>query len=290
MSKTIAKIDINNLTAQLDQDGFVLIKEAIPKQRVKEVRQFLLPIFQERKEKGLNPNKGLKDVLFDTYVNYPEIIDTLCNLSTIQALQTLLGQDFVLIPDSSVAREYYGTLHTDMTGNELHGWMFHKEPDFRIVTVGLYLQDNNQYGGGLFVVPGSHKQADPYVEIQKKRLSVQKSKIKRLIHKLSRKRIFNYERPLREHAGGIDLPIEAGDVVIFDMRIIHRASYAQVKDPAPDGGKIAIYSRCSKNNKHAKLYTEYLKSLKTPGYEYIHQSRDLSALKAMETQYGFQAW
>jgi hypothetical protein len=169
--------------------------------------------------------------------------------------------------------------------------MFHKNSNFKIVTVGLYLQDQtSDYGGGLFVVPGSHKKADPYVKIVAQNARLKKSKWLKKLRQWSGNRLFNYDRKLKEHPEGIDLPLKAGDCVIFDMRIVHRATHPTSLSPAPDGGKFAIYSRCSANNEIAKTYVDYLYTeLSKRGYHYLLEPRQLDSLLAAGQKYGFEA-
>lgn len=286
------KTELDALAQQFEKDGYILLSQVISPERVQEVRSQLLALYDHRKGQGLNPNKGLKDVLFDVYVQHPDLLDTLCNPPTMGALHRILGANFIIPPDTSALREYYGTLHTDTTGSEQLGWMFHKKPDFRTVTVGLYLQDQtDEFAGGLFVVPGSHKRPDPYVKIVAQNSLLKKSKWRKKLRKLSGDLLFNYDRQLTEHPEGIALPIKAGDCVIFDMRIFHRATHPTSKALAPNGGKLAIYSRCSTNNALAWSYMNYMFThLPERGYDYLLKRRDLSALRAAGQTYDFQAF
>lgn len=279
------------LVQEFERNGYVLLPQVISPERVVEVRRRLLEECARRKEQGLNPNKGLKDVLFDVYARYPDLLDTLCNPQTLDALKRILGSSFIVPPDTSALREYYGTLHTDTTGNEQLGWMFHKDPAFRIVTTGLYLQDQTpEYGGGLLVVPGSHKRPDPYVKVVARNARLKKSKWLKRLRKWSGNYLFNYDRQLNEHPEGVELSIKAGDCVIFDMRIFHRATHPASTLPAPDGGKFAIYSRCSANNVIAKTYVDYMYTkLAERGYDYLLQPRNLEALREAGQTHGFEA-
>jgi len=187
-------------------------------------------------------------------------------------------------------REKYNQLHTDTTTQENLGHLFHKNADFRMVTVGMYLQDNNEFGGGLYLVPGSHLRPDPIARLRRLQEDYYKSFMKRALKKLSLGKLFIYNNYEQRGVGrgGIDIPSKAGDLIIFDMRIIHRASHPTVSDPAPNGGKLAIFSRCSANNQYAQTYTNFLKA-KGGKYNFLFQERNLENLKRQGELLGFIA-
>src|SRR5262249_49635520 len=153
--------------------------------------------------------------------------------------------------------------HTDTTALESAGWMFHRSPGFRAVVMGIYLQDNNEFGGGIRVVPGSHRQPDPYIELIKKknayRAAVQKSLIKRTLKRVSRGRMFDWrDERIDNVPGQIDLPTRAGDVAMWDMRLMHRASPQRTKGEGVPGGKIALFYVLGRDNNTTRTWVEYL--------------------------------
>jgi ectoine hydroxylase-related dioxygenase (phytanoyl-CoA dioxygenase family) len=282
---TLNPVDIRK---QFHTQGYYVIPSVFTIQEVKDMRAELLDIFQDRLEKGLKipKNDTLQDVLADFLLYYPQFIPAFANDRLMEVIEILAGPNPILLPDSSCIREYYGKIHTDTTGTEEAGFTFHKEPDFNLITVGLYLQDNNEYGGGLFAVPGTHLKQDPYIEIVRKFHAFPHSKWKQFVRKWSFDLFFNYDRALADHPKGIDLPNKAGDIVLFNAKIIHRASYSKVKTPAPHGGKLALFSRFSSNNRHAHNWTDYLRDCNPGGYEYLKEERDITNLQHAFDPYG----
>jgi len=116
---------------------------------------------------------------------------------------------------------------------------------FIVIEIGIYLQDNDEFGGGLRLVPETHRLPDPYVGLLKKkhatRKAVDSSLVKRTLKTLSRGRLYGWrDREFETVPGEIDIPTKAGDVIIWDVRIVHRASPNKLGREGIPGGKIAV--------------------------------------------------
>jgi hypothetical protein len=262
------------MTTDLEQrfarDGYVRVANVVPPERVQALRAYFLPIFRARSVR----------VLHDAVLHYPQILDVLSTPKLVHALGDLLGKHFVVPPYSSLTLDGFGLFHTDTTGAELSGQTFHKRSDFRIVTVGIYLQDNNEYGGGIRLAPGSHREADRYVDLMKWKDGVRRqladSRARRALRRLSRGRLYDVSRPFEQHERGVDIPSRAGDATIWDLRIAHRASPKRAPGPVPDGGKLAIFFNCGVNNSiTTDDYMKYVTSI--PENEFLRQPRPLPA-------------
>jgi len=245
-----------DLCAQFEREGYVIVKQVIDPQTVQALRSFFLPVFQREKT----------NVLPDAVLQYPQIRNVLKSSKLVQALTTLLGKPFTVPPHSSVECNRFGVFHTDMTGAEMNQETFHKNKAFRMVTVAVYLQDNNEYGGGIRLAPGTHTQPDPYVELTRQKASFRQqfnqSSLKRALKKLSRGRLYDWDKPFREHEHGVDIQSNAGDAIIWDMRMVHRASPPRVKGSAPHKEKLAIFFTCGANNSiTTQAYMKYTTSL-----------------------------
>jgi hypothetical protein len=256
----------SQLAAKFERDGYVTIDSIIDARVVRELRSLFLPIFERRKAV----------VLHDAVLHYPRILDVLRTPRLVQGLTRLLGERFVVPPYSSVAFNGFGLFHTDTTGAEISGQTFHKERDYRIVTVAIYLQDNNEFGGGIRLVPGSHRQPDRYVELLRRkaemRQRVGQSRWRRLANWLSRGRLYDWNKPFEEHASGVDIPSKAGDAIIWDLRMAHRASPKRAGGPLPDGGKLALFFNCGANNSvTTEAYMSYVRSI--PENEFLREPR-----------------
>jgi len=254
------------LREKFERDGYVRIAGVVAPDTVRALRAYFLPIFQRRQVR----------VLHDAILHYPQILDVLSTPTLVKALTALLGENFVVPPYSSVTLDGFGLFHTDTTGAELSGQTYHKREDFRIVTVGIYLQDNNEHGGGIRLAPGSHREPDRYVALMKWKANVRRrvadSRARRMLQRLSHGRMYDVSRPFEEHERGIDIPSKAGDATIWDLRIAHRASPKRVKGPAPDGGKLSVFFNCGVNNEvTTEAYIKYVMSI--PENEFLRKER-----------------
>jgi hypothetical protein len=258
-----------DISTQFEQEGCIVIKGVLSAETVQTLRSFFLPVFHAEKT----------NLLPDAVLRYPEILKILSSRKLVHALTTLLGKKFVVPPYSSVEFNRFGVFHTDTTGAEINNQTFHKENEFRMVTVAVYLQDNNEYGGGIRLAPGTHKLSDPYVELTKQkaafRQQFKQSPVKQVLKRLTRGRLYDWDKPFREHVRGVDIQSKAGDAVIWDMRMAHRASPPRMKGPAPNGGKVAIFFTCGANNSiTTQSYVKYVISI--PQNEHLlsqHQRR-----------------
>jgi ectoine hydroxylase-related dioxygenase (phytanoyl-CoA dioxygenase family) len=259
---------MDDLKERFERDGYVVVADIIGAKTVQDLRAFFLPIFEGQKI----------NVLHDAVLHYRKVFEVLSTPRLVEALAALLGDDFLVPPYTSVELNRFGVFHTDTTGAEISGQTFHKERDFRIVTVGIYLQDNNEYGGGIRLVPGSHRESDPYVELTRRKADVRRrvsrSRLRRLAKRLSGGRLYDWNRPFLEHDRGTDVRSKAGDAIIWDLRITHRASPKVAKSVAPDGGKVSMFFNCAANNRvTTEEYLKYVVSIREN--EFLRRERPL---------------
>lgn len=276
-----------SLTEQFEKNGYIVVPKVLSAERLDTMRSYILDMYHERQKSHTGryhvskDANTLKDCIDDCHVDYPELLETICNPVLINPLKMVLGENFLVMPGSSLMINRYNTLHTDTTSPEMLGWNFHKDPEFRIVTIGLYLQDSH-VAGGLRVAPGSHLFSDPLIADDRRKKMLRESRLKRKIHKLSGKKIYGPSARMKKVTQDLyDIPSKAGDAVIFDMRLIHVASPIAGKRPPVD--RVAIFSRCSRNNACAHAYTDYLKSIE--GYGFMKKQRDLSCLNQELAKY-----
>lgn len=254
---------------KFERDGFILVKDVVTKEVVRSLREFLF-FSLERHEATPNPHTGIQTgttpcrAIWPNFYQYnPEWFGIFCNARIVELLHRLLGDTFVLTRDSIAHYGYFPEWHTDTTTSEVAGKLLHQDPDWRMLTVGIYLQS----GGGLCVVPGSHRAPDPFVEKRKNRgttgLPVDPAQ---------------WNSP-----AALDIPTEPGDAVIFDMRLIHRASkLAPMTSAGEPCQKLAIFSRVSRNiPNHVVDYTEFQFNGANAG------ESNLPKLREWARQYGF---
>ncbi len=293
----------DEMERQFDRDGYVVVSNVLSDKQIRVMRQAIADrisakstgVYQQPSEllQKVYTQEPAKGILSDLFVNCPETLDVVCNEKVSTALKVILGDPFVMLPDSTAHWGYYNILHTDTTTAEQQGWMYHKEDDYRIVVVGIYLQDNQGDGGGLYLVPGTHKEPDPFVKLRKelpgKQAKLQRSVLKRVLRAVSGNRLYNYEKPFLDHPRGFDVPSKAGDVLIFDMRLLHRSSFPKQKGHTPEGGKMSIFVHASRNNRHVENYVNYIKS-KANIYGHLHDpDRDAEHQRQRCEEHGFIA-
>ncbi len=247
----------NSRLDQFQRDGFICVPGVLTPEQVAQTRAFLLAIFDApaRHESDFDRKGDIGSVRMDCCARYPELRWLLLHPPLVGALRDLLGDDFVILPDIACHDSGYGDWHKDTNANERAGLYFHRESDFRMVECAVYFQDNtSEYGGGLDVVPGSHVLA----------------KVNGRATLATRARRWLEAKVLRgRRRGAYSTPRRAGDLVLFDYRLDHKASWPRVKPVPPEHRKLAWFAGCSANNQHAASYTAYLRS--RPDYNCILQ-------------------
>jgi len=244
-----------------ERDGYLLVSQAFSQAQVAELRSALTRIFDSPLQLADQPKRPgpAAGVRMDICARYPELRWLLVHPPMLGALRSLLGDDFVFLPEMSAHDSGFGGWHKDTTAQEKAGLHFHWDPDYLMVEAAIYLQDNNQFGGGLEAIPGSHRKPDRYV-------GNGLGFVDKVRDKLDALRLL----PM-----GRSLPSRAGDLLLFDFRIDHRATYPRVDSPAPpEQRKLAIFFACSRNNRHAASYRDYISSRPDYGYMKDHRYPD----------------
>lgn len=219
--------------------GYILIPNVLSPEQVQELRAILRPKFKKN-EKRLPGDTSV--IRFDVYNRYPEVRWLLFHEASMSALRSLLGKNYAVLRDTTAQLNHFGNWHKDTTTQEIFGYGFHKEPDYLMVDVAYYLQDNtDELGGGLDVEPGSHRRPDPFLKLRNKQRN----------------------EPVKDF---VSIPNKAGDLLIFDFRINHRGSRPQQFAAARKRGKLGLFLACSKNNAHVRAYHEFINRRPDFGY------------------------
>jgi ectoine hydroxylase-related dioxygenase (phytanoyl-CoA dioxygenase family) len=243
-----------SLLERFERDGYVLVRDVLDVATVRELRRTFLPVFEMTDAR----------VLHDALLAFKRVRDAFEAPKVQSTLAALLGSPYVVPPYSSVAYNGFGVFHTDTTGAEMAGQTFHQQPGFRLVTAALYLQDNTRaYGGGIRLVPGSHRQPDPYpaLTLAKRALRrrVQGSRWRTALQRLSRGWLYDWNAAMESAPGAVDIASRAGDLVLWDVRIIHRATPAPA---GPGAGKLALFFMAGRDDALIRgPYLDYVRSL-----------------------------
>jgi ectoine hydroxylase-related dioxygenase (phytanoyl-CoA dioxygenase family) len=232
------------------RDGYVTVESVLEGSEVPQLRDVLTQAFAE-------PPGPHDDAVqrIDAASRYPAIRAVLERPQLLSALRAILGDQLIVLPDTVAHDSSFPTWHKDTTSMEQRGHSFQKDPRFLLVHVGLYLQDNGPYGGGLDVIPGTHRQSDPFVRRPRTRFG----------------QIIDYRilEPLRTR-NAVSVPTRAGDALVFDFRIAHRATLptACPRDDIPrEYRKLAIFLSFTGSREMAEAYRGYL--IDHGGYGYL---------------------
>ena len=270
--------------AAFRRDGFVSVPAVLPESTVKQYRKVLADIFASEPD----PAHGdVSDIRQDVISRYEALADLALSDGIRDILKSLLGEKFVILPETSIMDSRYGGWHTDMTTAELTGHSFRNDKDFSLVNAGFYFQENGIYGGGLDVVPGSHQQVDVFLEkVQRaneeyRKPSARKA-IKAAVHAMTpgfllrarRKAFAKSSVPLKAESnqpGQFTIPQRAGDLLIFDLRLYHKASWPEVPPPhPPHARKFAYFVICGADNATTRAYKDFLVSRSSTDSAYAY--------------------
>jgi hypothetical protein len=262
---------------QFERDGFVTVTGVLSPEEVAELREFFTRLFSTEPEYA-GDNRFAR---YDIFSRYPETRALLTKPPVLDALRDLLGDDFALVPESGVQDSRYGWWHKDTSEMERDGVSFHKDPDFRMVQCAVYLQENDEHGGGLDILPGSHLLEDDTAPPRKHSLW------QRVLFKLGLSDPGRLKPPQPE--GAYSIPSRAGDMVIFDVRANHMASQptGRIEDIPAHKRKFGLFFISSANNAHPRSYRAYVADKEH--YDYLQGGAHTYPpdVEALASEHGF---
>ena len=259
-----------------DENGYLIVRNVLTADEIAFLRKRAIEIFSsnEWKVSKYNTNRTITDV----YRYFPEIMKVSLARKVVETVKALLeSDDVILTPETALMTGFYPTWHKDTSTQERHGHSFHKRPDFKIVRCGIYMQDNDEYGGGLSVIAGSHKKPDNFLTEDflpkrtlfyrlKNRLFPQKEK--------DNKKLNPYNLEI------VDIPSKVGDLIFFNFQTAHKGTIPKsqrIGDVPPHKTKIAIFDTFGVNNEATKMYVDFLKTRPENIYGFArdrHQSKE----------------
>ncbi|NMZ44361.1 phytanoyl-CoA dioxygenase family protein [Pseudomonas oryzihabitans] len=244
-----------SLQQSYQSNGFALIRELLPRDVVTRLRIEMGELFdhQPRYDGDIYDHPSLGDIRIDVFNRYPAVWQALFESQMVAVLQILLGEDFVLLPESAMHRRGYGSWHKDTDSQQKAGHRFHWEPDCEIVQIAWYFQANtHEYGGGVEVIPGSHRVDLRWYEDSQK---------------------------------GYRVPSAAGDLVIFNTRLDHKACWPTQPVPRAQD-KYGVFFMASRNNGHAKSYLDFIRE--RPGYLFMKGFKFPGEVQRLAQAMGFK--
>ena len=258
-----------------DENGYLIVRNVLTQEEMSFLRKRALEIFNsdEWKVSESNTNRTITDI----YRYFPDIMRVSLSKKVVDTVKSLLeSDDIILTPETAMMKGFYPTWHKDTTTQEKYGHFFHKRPDFRMVRCGIYMQDNDEHGGGLSVFAGSHKTPDNYVgDFLPKRTWWNRIKNRLIPNSEEKNRSINpYKLKL------VDIPSKKGDLVFFNFQTAHKATIPKsqrIGDVPPEKTKIAIFDTFGVNNEPTKLYVDFLSTRPENVYDFSrnrHQSKE----------------
>jgi hypothetical protein len=239
--------------------GVFFLKGVFSKSEVKLLRNDSDQLFNENGDKRVRyvrdiQSEVLKHNFSKAFMN-KRLLDLLDNIFS--------DSDVSLLPPFNIARNYLPhSLHTESMGwhrdcngeepiKECRNML--KDQKYVFGKIGLYLQDNSEYGGAIDIVPGSNR------DFLKFPIGWSKATfwIKFFVF-IQRYTPFIYKRIVHTKIvasliGTRTTDVGAGDVVIFDSRIFHKGTPAH-----KDIEKNLIYHHDSLQAELPKDYTKYV--------------------------------
>ncbi|MEO6037723.1 MAG: phytanoyl-CoA dioxygenase family protein, partial [Saprospiraceae bacterium] len=244
---------------QFQQQGFLLIPQVYAPADLLVARAHFQKAFLEN-----TPYHGRFDsdtLLTDVYRHFPGLEQVVFNERTKDVARGLLGPEAALIPECAVHRERYPHWHKDTTFQEMAGLTSHCDRNAPpILQFATYFQENSQNGGGLTVIPGTQHQPDPFLELYSSRWS---KRLWNKVLKVLRRSVFD---ALERHPDKTDIPHQLGDLLVFDLRIFHRATCRSRQD-GPE--KFAIFNTWVQPRGAGLDYFRFMKQRPEPYYQYF---------------------
>jgi ectoine hydroxylase-related dioxygenase (phytanoyl-CoA dioxygenase family) len=193
---------------KLKRDGYLIIKNFINSDKVVYLRKALR-------------NFNRQETLANKKLNYFSV-----NNKIIKIMNNLLGGK-IYYPFLSMAvnNMYQTQKKKSLIHNDVRFEDFNFDKDYNIYNVGIYLQDHINCSGGLKVRPGSHKKIIIEGENYLKKILLF---CKTLVRKPSNVSYFQILRTLLPYKS-INLKINAGDLVIWNLRLHHSGNNIRVK-------------------------------------------------------------
>lgn len=218
---------MNKFVSQIErfeEDGYLIIPDILAKNQITELQRLCKKIYFETN----NP-----EVFSSRFLREPLLAEIPFQDNVISLLKELMGASYITYPNFTVRNNVYVPWHVDngflQASRDIKKALF--------IQCAIYLQDNSSiYGGGLDVVPKS----------QFYQYSIDASEL------------------IQRTQKNIRLDSKAGDLVIWDSRLLHRSTQPQL---AGTTGKFGIHWTVSKEDAPVEAYLRHLVGRATRNFE-----------------------
>jgi hypothetical protein len=267
------------------REGYALVPGVLTPEQNASLRKACLEIFATKPPPGDSAS-----VRLDVFSRYEAFRWLWKHPPFVEGLRSVFGQNFAVVNESAIHDSGFGGWHRDTESQEVHGKRFHWDPDFCVGQVALYFQDNTpEYAGGLDVVPRAHLEKDSQRLLWKLKLhslyhqrlpSIVKSTIHR-VHDFRPRPV----EPTEYDRKKLAIPSKAGDLVMFDLRLWHKATYPQITPIPDEHRKLALFVVVGRDNRCTRLYRDYIGTRRD--YGYLHGHVHPPAMRALASDTGF---
>lgn len=245
-----------NLFKKYVSDGFIVLKDVVPKEYIAELRQVGFEVLGEKRR------QGQLSIFNKTFIQNGKLICLPFLDKVVSAIRKVLGDNYLTISQYSMnANALSPVWHTDSQSHLNAEYLFNR--NYLISKCGLYLQEHDSvYGGGLEIIPYSHRPTflgcRSFIGRDKKLgrvSSLQWQSIK-----------YRNKYVLKRIVPKLDL----GDVLLFHGMLVHRASQPDfsrvessekygIRDVPKDKYKFMIQWEVSPDNEFVPVYLAHQK-------------------------------
>jgi hypothetical protein len=220
------------------QDGFVVVPQVFDQAEIAELRRAAIAQFPD--------NRPPFESKFSSTALFQRPFQLVYrNRKFIQAMRAVLGEDFIFVNEFALHDSFYVGWHTDTAtlegkGNHEFNW----SPSFCVVQTAIYLQDNNEHGAILDVVPGSHLRDCPFAAAMRREHG---------LPNVNRK-----PEAVDPYQDAVSVPGRAGDLIFFHLRLWHRSARRSSEAKSDVDRKFAMYMIAGANNAQTRQYRTWL--------------------------------
>lgn len=262
---------------QFRENGYLLVPGVYAPHALRVAREWFPSGFAERLRTYDSPS-----LLTDIYSRFPALTDLVFNEKYIAVIKSLIGPGAILIPECALHKGRFINWHTDTTEQELAGMLSHRDLSAPILQAATYFQDNDRdSGGGLTVLPGTHRLPDPFLRLYRKRW---RDKVRNRLLKTLGMSVFDR---LDRHPDKIDVPSRTGDLLIFDVRLFHRATFPRRRG-VPE--KYAVFNTFTGDTPAGRDYFRFMKQRPEPYYRFFREKPLAPLLRRKAAELDIRLW
>lgn len=271
--------------AQLDfffREGYVIISGVYNPKEVHYLREF----FKEKFTAGFWKTSRFDSptIINDIYRHFPEITGLVFKPEYIDAVKDIYNTGIICVPECCIHYNRFFDWHRDTTTLESTGETAHLNDAHFMVQASIYLQDNCTEGGGLTLVPRSQTRRDRFVTMYRGNY------LHRIYHKMLKATRLSAFHMIERNEHPVDVPTKAGDVVIFNNQLDHKATFIRHpngKAQQPQLEKFAIFNTFCNDMLSGERFLKSLQSPDEPYARFLRQTLIAPALQRRSEELGF---